>query len=264
MQTSTPRLLAHREGPIGFIVFDHQQRRNAMSRDMWQALPEALEALEADPAVRVLLLSGAGQHAFVSGADISEFDSARASWQAEQQYSRECDGALLRLQAVAKPTIAMIRGYCIGGGMAIALSCDLRIAAEDARFGIPAARLGLGYGFDGVRALTDVVGPAHAKEILFIGRQLGARDALRIGLVNQVTDSAELHPIARATATHIAENAPLTIRASKLAIDELRKDPEQRDLARVNAAVAQCFDSADYAEGCRAFREKRRPRFEGR
>lgn len=264
LPTRSTRLLAYKLGALGFVVFNHPERHNAMSVDMWQALPEALSALAGDPEIRVLILLGAGELAFVSGADISEFASARANLEAEQRYAALTAPAFDALAALPQPSIAMIRGYCVGGGLAIALSCDLRIAADDARFAIPAARLGLGYSIGGVQALTNVVGPANAKDMLFSGRQLDAREALRIGLVNRVVPGAELEPSVRTSAAQIADNAPLTVRACKLTVNQLLLDPVHRDLTRVNASIDACFDSHDYAEGRRAFVEKRRPRFQGR
>ena len=264
METGTERLLAHNDGAIGFLTFNNPARHNAISLEMWRAIPEVLAAFEADPEVRVVVFRGAGEKAFVSGADISQFDSARASRDANDLYNEHSAAATRAMALLEKPSIAMIRGYCIGGGLAVALTCDLRIAAEDARFAIPAARLGLGYGFSGVQRLVDVVGPSHASTILFTARQLSAAEALHIGLVNQVVAVNELEPELRRCAGLISENAPLTIRASKLAIREACKDAERRKLHEVEAAVAACFDSEDYAEGRRAFAEKRKPRFSGR
>jgi enoyl-CoA hydratase len=264
MQTSTTKLVARKDGALGWLIFDNPERRNALTLDMWQGIPEVLRAFDADPEVRVVIIAGAGDKAFVSGADISQFESARSNSEADGRYSGFTDAAFGALERVSKPTIAMIRGFCIGGGLAVALSCDLRIAADDAKFGIPAARLGLGYGFEGVRKLVSVVGPAYASEVLFTARHIDAVDALRMGLVNKVVSVAELEPAARNYATVIAANAPLTIRASKLAIKESLKDPEKRKLPALEAAVAACFESEDFAEGRRAFLEKRKPRFQGK
>ena len=264
MLTNTDKLVVRKEGSFGFLIFDNPARRNALTLDMWQGIPAIVEAFEADREVRVVIVAGAGDAAFVSGADISQFDAQRANPAAEERYSAITDAAMRALEQLAKPSIAMIRGFCIGGGLAIALSCDLRITAEDGKFGIPAARLGLGYSFEGVRKLVDVCGPAYAKEILFTARQFDAEDALRMGLVNMIVGSSELENAVRAYAEQIAHNAPLTVRASKLAVGEALKDPERRDMDAVEEAIAACFDSADFAEGRRAFADKRRPRFQGR
>jgi enoyl-CoA hydratase len=264
MDTGTERLIGRKDGAIGWVIFNHPERRNAISTEMWRAIPPLLAAYDADPAVRVVVFTGAGDKAFVSGADISQFESERANREANDLYTAQSAAATRAMALLQKPSIAMIRGFCIGGGLAVALTCDLRIAAEDARFAIPAARLGLGYGFEGVRRLVDVVGPAYASEILFTARQLDAAEAWRCGLVNRVVPVVELESALRASAALISDNAPLTIRASKLAIQEALKDAERRKLDKLEAAVAACFESADYAEGRRAFLEKRKPRFEGR
>jgi enoyl-CoA hydratase len=264
MQTSTSKLIAHKDGAFGWLIFDNPERRNALTLDMWQGIPEILQAFDADPEVRIVIIAGAGDKAFISGADISQFESERSNSEADARYSALTDLAMGTLERLPKPTIAMIRGFCIGGGLAVALACDLRIAAEDAKFGIPAARLGLGYGFEGVRRLVAIVGPAYASEVLFTARHIDAADALRMGLVNKVVGVDDLESTARSYATQIAGNAPLTIRASKLAIKEALKDPEARELSALDAAIAACFESEDFTEGRRAFLEKRKPRFQGK
>jgi enoyl-CoA hydratase/carnithine racemase len=263
METGTERLIGRKDGAIGWMIFNNPERRNAISADMWQAIPGVMAAFEADPEIRVVVFTGSGDKAFVSGADISQFESNRADAASNAVYSSDSAAASAAMSRLSKPSIAMIRGYCIGGGLATALTCDLRICADDARFAIPAARLGLGYGFDGVRALIDVVGPSYAKEILFTARQFDAAEALRIGLVNTVTTVDELESVVRDYAAMIARNAPLTVKASKLAAREAMRDPERRQLDEVEAAVKACFDSADYAEGRKAFMEKRTPAFRG-
>ena len=264
IRLGTGRVLARREAHIGWIVFNNPARRNALSLEMWRALGDAVEAFARDDRVRVAVMSGAGGKAFVSGADISEFEKHRASAQAEADYNCVSSGAQAALSRFGKPLIAMIRGYCIGGGLAVALQADIRIASEDSRFAIPAARLGLGYGFGGMRTLTDLVGPAKAKEIMFTARRFGAEEALRIGLVNRVVDGARLEEMVRHYAGLIADNAPLTVRAAKTAVGEALKDPADRDLAALEKMIRACFDSADYVEGRSAFMEKRAPRFSGR
>ena len=263
MDTGTERLLGEKDGAIGWMVFNHPERRNAISLDMWAAIPGVLEAFEADPEIRVVVYRGAGDKAFISGADISQFGEARADAAANAVYSAQSAAATRSMIGLTKPSIAMIRGFCIGGGLAVALTCDLRIAADDSRFGIPAARLGLGYAFDGVRTLVDLVGPSCAKDILFTARHLDATDALRIGLVNKVVPPDDLDLTVRAFADQIAQNAPLTVHAAKIAVRETLKDPEKRRLDEVTAAVDACFQSADYLEGRRAFMEKRQPMFRG-
>jgi len=263
MDLGVEKLIGRKDGAIGWMIFNNPERRNAVSLEMWRAIPDVLAAFEADPEVRVVVFTGAGERAFVSGADISQFEAERSDSTAEARYSSASAAASAAMAGLSKPSIAMIRGYCIGGGLAVALTCDIRICAEDARFAIPAARLGLGYGFGGVKALIDVVGPAIAKEILFTARHFTAEEALRVGLVNRAVEAEALEGVVRNYAAMIAANAPLTLRAAKLAAREALRDPEKRRLAEVEAAVAACFDSADFREGRTAFMEKRSPAFRG-
>ena len=263
MDLGVERLIGRKDGSIGWMIFNNPERRNAVSLDMWRAIPEVLAAFEADPEVRVVIFAGAGDRAFVSGADISQFEAERNDASAEARYATATAAAHAAMAAISKPTIAMIKGYCIGGGLAVALSCDLRICTEESRFAIPAARLGLGYGFGGIKLLIDVVGPAIAKEILFTARQFSAEEALRVGLVNRVATHEGLDSLARDYAAMIGAGAPLTLRAAKIAVREALRDPDQRRLAEVDAAVAACFDSADFKEGRTAFMEKRTPSFRG-
>ena len=263
MELGVEKLVGRKDGAIGWMIFNNPERRNAVSLDMWRAIPEVLAAFEADPEVRVIVFTGAGERAFVSGADISQFEAERSDAAAEARYSSASAAANAAMAGLSKPSIAMIRGYCIGGGLAVALTCDLRVCSEESRFAIPAARLGLGYGFGGVKALIDVVGPSIAKEILFTARQFSAEEALRVGLVNRVAPATDLERLVRDYAAMIGANAPLTLRAAKLAAREALRDPEKRRLAEVEAAVAACFDSADFKEGRTAFMEKRTPTFRG-
>ncbi len=253
----TEKLVAEIEGDIGWLTFNNLARRNALSNEMQAALPVAFDAFQRSDAVRVVVLRGAGEQAFVSGADISEFGDDRPGAGAERARSRD-------LRPLEKPVLAMIHGYCIGGGLAVALAADIRLAADDAQFAIPAARLGVGYPFFGVKALVDVVGPGYASEILFSARRFSAEEALRMGLVNRVVPKAELEPAVRELAARIAENAPLTLRTSKFTIAQVLRDPEHRDLDAVAKRVAECLASEDHQEGVRAFLEKRAPRFRGR
>ena len=231
---------------------------------MGERRPRSSTEFARDDDVRVVVLTGAGGKAFVSGADISRFESERASLETQKVYNQTVERANASIYEFPKPTIAMIRGYCIGGGLGLAVCCDLRICSDNSRFAVPAAKLGLGYAYSGVRRLTDVVGPAFAKEIFFTARQFDAEEARMMGLVNRVVPEAELEDYVKSYAETIATNAPLTVKAAKYIVGEAMKDESKRDLARCRELVEQCFASNDYIEGRRAFMEKRKPAFTGR
>ena len=264
IQTLTDKLIAKVEGPVGWIIFNNPERHNATSFEMWQALPIVLDAYVKDPAVRVIVIRGVGEKAFSAGADISQFKEKRSSTEAANLYNTTADEANRALRECPKPTVAMVCGYCIGGGTAVAVGCDIRIAADNAKFGVPAAKLGLGYRFDGIKRLASVVGPAFTAEIFFTGRQFSAEEALRMGLVNRVVPAAEVERYTLDFATALGANAPLTIAAVKRSLIELSKDPAERDLDACQRMVDACFASEDYKEGQAAFMEKRKPQFKGR
>jgi enoyl-CoA hydratase/carnithine racemase len=256
------KMLAELEDGVGLITFNQPEKRNAMSVAMWDGLTQILDLFENDPTVRVVVLTGAGPKAFVSGADISQFDQQRSDANAQITYDRMTSAGRAKLATFSKPVIARIRGFCLGGGLGIALQADLRIAAVDSEFGIPAAKLGIGYGFDMTSKLVDLVGPAHAKMMLYTGTRIDANEAARIGLINQVTSDEELSDVVVNIARTIADNAPLSIRTAKQVVAEVLKPDPQPEIA--NALVAACFDSADYKEGRLAFKEKRAPKFIGK
>jgi enoyl-CoA hydratase len=263
-ETGTDKLLVEVSGHVAIVTFNNPAKRNALSAEIRAALPDLLAALNADPDVRVVVVTGAGDKAFVSGADISEFGEQRTSPDARASYDRAQAAVAAAWTGMDKPIIAMIRGFCIGGGLLTAMQADIRIASDDSQFGIPAARLGLGYGFSGVTALMNLIGPSWAAEMLFSARRFSAAEALQMGLVNRVVPAGSLRETVLDLADSIARNAPLTVAAAKAAIREAARPAERRDLTRVEAMIETCFRSADYLEGQRAFAEKRPPEFTGR
>ncbi len=264
MQTITEKLIGKKDGAIGWVIFNNPQKRNAVSLEMYQALAVVLEEFARDPAIRVVILKGAGDKAFVSGADISEFKDRRATVAAVEAFELVSNRAARALRECPKPTLAMIHGYCMGGGLGTAVACDLRIASDNSRFGVPAAKLGVGYRYDRLRQLANLVGPSFTAEIFYTGRQFDAQEALQMGLINRVVPAADLEKYVLDTAATIAGNAPLTIAAVKRCLIEMPKDAAERDLARCNNMVDDCFASQDYIEGRTAFTEKRKPVFQGR
>jgi enoyl-CoA hydratase/carnithine racemase len=249
---------------VGVITFNNPDKRNAMSLEMWEGFGRALTELRDDEGVRVVVLRGAGGKAFVSGADISQFERTRHNAAASEDYARRSAAERALLADYPKPVIACIEGFCLGGGMQIAMLADIRIASDDSAFGIPAAKLGIAYGYDGLRHLVSLVGPSWARLLMYTGMRIEAAEALRIGLVERVIPRAELWGETMAIATTIAENAPLAINAAKTTIAEVLKDESKRNMDAVKAIGTACMDSEDFREGRQAFMEKRRPRFRGR
>jgi len=257
-------LKVERQANVGWIVFDNPQRRNAISGVMWRGIPEAMARFDADREVRCVAFRGAGNEAFSAGADISEFETARSEQGAVSQYDDLLDRVLHSIQGSLKPSVAMIHGFCLGGGLEVALACDLRYCGESAQLGIPAAKLGLAYNVEGHKRLLETVGHARAREIMFLGRRYDAQAALAMGLVHAVFPDSELQSFVDKTVETLCENAPLAIANSKTIIEEYVKSSGKPDAKTMAAAIARTAKSGDYQEGRRAFMEKRKPRFTGK
>lgn len=258
------KILAARRDGIGFMLFNQPEKLNAISLDMWEGIGTVLDQFGADDSVRVVMLAGAGNKAFMSGGDISSFEKVRSNAEANVEFTRLSAGGRGKLDKFSKPKIACIRGWCLGGGLAVAMAADIRMAGEDSRLGIPAARLGIAYSKKDIQVLINLVGPAHARMILYTGKSIDAKEAERIGLVNKVVANDQLVEACLDVARSIVDAAPLSVAASKLTIDELLKDPADRNLAEIERQTPLCMNSADYAEGRRAFMEKRKPVFTGK
>jgi enoyl-CoA hydratase/carnithine racemase len=249
---------------VGVITFNNPAKRNAMSLDMWEGLGSALIELRDNDDVRVVIMVGAGDKAFVSGADISQFEKVRHNAAASEEYSKKSEAQRALLANYPKPIIACIRGFCLGGGMQVAMAADIRIASDNSQFGIPAAKLGIAYGYDGLRHLVSLVGPSWARLIMYTGMKIDSAEALRIGLVDRVSPDAGLWDASMEIARTISGNAPLAIKAAKITIAQVLKDPDKRDMAAIKQVGTDCMDSQDFREGRQAFMEKRKPKFTGR
>ena len=253
-----------KEDGVGWLIFNNPERRNAIDLDMWQETAAALDDFESDPSLRVVVMTGAGGKSFVSGGDISQYGEKRKNADQAEEYAKTISTSRARLDKLSKPLIAMIQGYCVGGGVGIASSADIRIASSDAVFSITAAKLGIGYSFENTRKLVNLVGHAFAREMLLTARRFSAEEALRAGLVHRVVPADQLEDAVRQTAAEIAANAPLSLRCTKIMLEELVSAPNHADMSRVNASIRACFDSEDYATGRKAFLEKQKPVFAGR
>lgn len=266
--TGTPyadgKILKHTAGGVGVITFNNPDKRNAMSLEMWEGFGEALMALRDDDTVRVVILRGAGGKAFVSGADISQFEKVRHNAAASEEYAKRSAAQRALLADYPKPTIACIDGYCLGGGMQVAMLADIRLASHGSQFGIPAAKLGIAYGYDGLRHLVSLVGPAWARLLMYTGMRIDSAEALRIGLVERLFAEGELWGETMTIAETIAQNAPLAVKAAKITIAQVLKDESRRNMEAIKAIGNACMDSEDFREGRQAFMEKRKPQFRGR
>ena len=260
----TEKMISRRDGAIGHMIFNQPEKRNAVSLEMWEAATAILDDFQNDPEIRVVVLSGAGGKSFVSGADISEFEKQRGTAEAQQYYNSRTAEVYERIEAFPKPTIAMINGFCVGGGLNLACVCDIRICSDDAQFAMPAAKLALGYPFTAINRLANIVGIASARHLMFTAQRIDAERALRTGLSQQIVPKADLEQVVTDYANTIAENAPLTVAAMKYISIQVLKDPGERDLDTCQQMVADCFASEDYKEGRRAFLEKRKAQFQGR
>lgn len=261
--TQTDKILSRKEGGVGYLTFNNPARHNAMSLDMWEKAGQVMNDFATDDSIRVVILSGAGGKAFVSGADISRFADERANEAAQVKYNKTVETTSAAIYDYPKPTISLIRGYCIGGGLGLAICTDLRICSDVSRFAVPAAKLGLGYAYTGIKRMTDLVGPSYTKEVFYTARQFSAAEAHSMGLVNRVLPDAEVEDYVKSYAETIAGNAPLTIAAVKYTVNETQKDSGKRDLQRSADMVMKCFGSKDFIEGRTAFMEKRKPAFTG-
>lgn len=257
-------LRLEKRGATGWIVFDQPAKRNAINDAMWRGIPPAMKQFDADPDVRCVCFRGAGTQAFSAGADISEFEKNRSSSEAVGGYDDLLDRVLHAIQGSLKPSVAMISGYCLGGGVEIALACDLRYCSQSSQFGIPAARLGLAYNVEGHKRLLETVGHARAREIMFLGRRYNADEALAMGMVHRVLPDDQLERFTGEILQTLAENAPLSIANTKTILEEYAKSVGAPDHERMRAAIERCARSEDYKEGRRAFMEKRKPSFKGK
>lgn len=264
MKLNTDKMIAEKDGAIGWMTFNNPARRNATSLEMWEAVDTIITDFAKDDDIRVVVMKGAGDKAFVSGADISQFEDARANAAAADKYAKVSEKARAAMEQLEKPLIAMIRGFALGGGLAVAMRADIRIAAEDAQLGIPAARLGIAYAFDSLKKLVELVGPSKAKEILMTAKRYNADEALAMGLINRVVPVTGLEAETRTLCDTIVNNAPLSVKANKAIINQTLLDPDKRDFDLVKKVTSDCFDSEDYIEGRTAFMEKRKPVWKGR
>lgn len=255
---------AETKGPVGWLIWDNPSKRNALSPGMSEDALTVIEAYEADPAIKVVIMRGAGRKAFISGADIKSFDQTRANAETAREAQEAPAKLRMKMVNLEKPLIAMIYGYCLGGGLGMALNADLRFASADAQFSVPAALRGIAYAPDGLKSLVDLVGPSIAKDIMFSGRRMHADEALRIGLINRVVEADDLEAATIAYAVTLAANAPLSIRASKFFINQLGQERAERDDARMDAMQRHAEDSDDFKEATQSFIEKRKPTFHGR
>ena len=263
LHLETDKMLASIDNGVGWMIYNNPARRNAISHEMKLAMIVILDEFLHNDAVRVVVLRGAGDKAFVSGSDISQFEKKRATPEQQQEFQKVGQQVQERFDALDKPLLAMIQGFCLGGGLGTALQADIRISSDDAQYGIPAGRLGIGYNYPGMKKVVELIGPSRAKELIFTARRYSAQEALQMGLINEIVPREKLEARVREVAAMIADNAPLSSKAAKLMTREIMKDPDSRDLDLCAALVKDCFASSDYIEGRTAFMAKRKPVFTG-
>ena len=257
-------ILVERRDGIAVVTVNRPESRNAMTMGMWEYVPELMSQLGQDPAVRVIVIRGAGEKAFVSGANINQFTDPTFVEQKAHHYHEVVDRAIQSLEDVERPVIAMINGFALGGGCELAMGCDIRVVSETAKLGIPSANLGITISWYNTRRLYSLVGPSKAKEMLFTAKILMAQEALAAGLVDHVVPTAQLESSTFELASLIASKAPFTIRHAKKMINAIRRDPSLSGLTDEGELSMRSFRSQDFQEGVRAFLEKRPPKFEGR
>lgn len=260
----TDKIISRKDGAIGRLIFNNPDKLNAISLEMWEGMGKAVEAFEADPDIRVIVVSGAGGVSFIAGADVSKYEEERMGENAQEHYAQTGERALSALYNSEKVTIAAIDGWCIGGGISVAVSCDLRYASSKSKFGQPAMRYGIGYRYKSLRRLVDIIGVPATKDMLLGGLQFDAAEAFAKGLIGRVLpEGEEFNAFIEKTAASIAAGAPLTAKQVKFTLNTITLDPDARDLERCEAMFQTCYASADYKEGIRAFAEKRKPVFKG-
>jgi enoyl-CoA hydratase/carnithine racemase len=260
LSLSEGTLRLEREGPFAWIIVDQRDKHNSLTEAMWRSIPKIVSEVDADENIRVIILRGAGDKAFSAGADISEFETNRQG-AAAREYDYFNHAAFDALARTVKPTIAMIHGFCLGSGLGLALSCDMRVASESALFGLTPARLGIAYNPRWIKPLVAIVGVAYAKELLFTAERVDTATALRMRLINHRFPVSQLENATRELAQMISENAPLSILAAKRSIDAFASDLSAETQHHLDQLVERCYASDDYLEGQRAFIEKRKPVF---
>lgn len=260
----SPKIIVERDNQVAYLILNNEARHNAISLEMFDAIRESLRELSKDDGVRVLVVRGAGNKAFAAGADISEFESQRATPAQIEAYVARSEPGYADLYEFPKPTIAMIRGWCVGGGFALAAACDVRLCDEAAKFCNPSGRVAVGWGASGIRRVVNVIGPSYTKEMVFTGRNYTAQQAQRMGFVSEIFPAAAIESATREYAAQVASLAPLTLSSVKRIVGELMKDGGARNDELCRSLYMGCYTSADYVEGRRAFMEKRKPHFVGR